>query len=250
MGDEASVRQAVARVMDAFGGLDFAVNNAGIPSHNRVLTDMTLQEWEHVLRVNVIGPWLCMKYELPALQRRGGGAIVNVASNSGLYAIPAAPAYVASKHGVVGLSKVAVGYGPDNIRVNALCPALTKTAMFDGVVARAGTQMVAQQEAVPAAQAGGVRRGRRRRGVAVLAGGHLRHHELGHLILHGDTNPGDITQRAQSSQRRRLPTADSNLSLLKQSQTRALRSSARRQASALLAQGTHSTCPLAAPPAA
>ncbi|MCW8216564.1 SDR family NAD(P)-dependent oxidoreductase [Streptomyces griseolus] len=148
IGDEASVRQAVARVMDAFGGLDFAVNNAGIPSHNRVLTDMTLQEWEHVLRVNVIGTWLCMKYELPALQRRGGGAIVNVASNSGLYAIPAAPAYVASKHGVVGLSKVAVGYGPDNIRVNALCPALTKTAMFDGVVARAGTQMVAQQEAV------------------------------------------------------------------------------------------------------
>ncbi|MFJ2226628.1 SDR family oxidoreductase [Streptomyces halstedii] len=138
----------MARVMDAFGGLDFAVDNAGIPSHNRILTDMTLQEWEHVLRVNVIGTWLCMKYELPALQRRGGGAIVNVASNGGLYAIPAAPAYVASKHGVVGLSKVTVGYGPDNIRVIALCPALTKTAMFDGVVARAGTQMVAQQEAV------------------------------------------------------------------------------------------------------
>ncbi|MFE2378574.1 SDR family NAD(P)-dependent oxidoreductase [Streptomyces sp. NPDC059398] len=149
IGDEASVRQAVARVVDAFGGLDFAVNSAGVPSHNRVLTDMTLQEWEHVLRVNVIGTWLCMKYELPALQQRGGGAIVNVASNGGLYAIPAAPAYVAGKHGVVGLSKVAaVDYGPDNIRVNALCPALTKTAMFDDVVARVGTQMVAQQEAV------------------------------------------------------------------------------------------------------
>lgn len=149
IGDEQSVQRAVARVVALFGGLDFAVNNAGVPSHNRELTDMTVQEWERVLRVNVIGTWLCMKYELPVMKQRGGGAIVNVASNGGLYAIPSAPAYVAGKHGVVGLSKVAaVDYGPDNIRVNALCPALTKTAMFDGVVASAGAQMVEQQAAV------------------------------------------------------------------------------------------------------
>lgn len=148
IGDEQSVARAVTQVVAMFGGLDFAVNNAGIPSHNRILTEMSVQEWEHVLRVNVIGTWLCMKYELPAIRQRGGGAIVNVASNGGLYAIPSAPAYVASKHGVVGLSKVAaVDYGPDNIRVNALCPALTKTAMFDGVAASAGAQMADQQAA-------------------------------------------------------------------------------------------------------
>jgi NAD(P)-dependent dehydrogenase (short-subunit alcohol dehydrogenase family) len=148
IGDEQSVERAVTQVVAMFGGLDFAVNNAGIPSHNRILTEMSVQEWEHVLRVNVIGTWLCMKYELPAIRQRGGGAIINVASNGGLYAIPSAPAYVASKHGVVGLSKVAaVDYGPDNIRVNALCPALTKTAMFDGVAASAGAQMADQQAA-------------------------------------------------------------------------------------------------------
>ncbi|MEU5834918.1 glucose 1-dehydrogenase [Streptomyces diacarni] len=147
--DEQSVQRAVTQVVATFGGLDFAVNNAGIPSHDRVLTEMSVQEWERVLRVNLIGTWLCLKYELPVMKQHGGGAIVNVASNGGLYAIPSAPAYVAGKHGVVGLSKVAaVDYGPGDIRVNALCPALTKTAMFDGVVASAGAQMAEQQAAV------------------------------------------------------------------------------------------------------
>ncbi|MGW0819346.1 SDR family NAD(P)-dependent oxidoreductase [Streptomyces viridiviolaceus] len=149
IGDEQSVQRAVTQVVATFGGLDFAVNNAGITSHDRILTEMLVQEWERVLRVNLIGTWLCMKHELPVMKQHGGGAIVNVASNGGLYAIPSAPAYVASKHGVVGLSKVAaVDYGPDNIRVNALCPALTKTAMFDGVVASAGARMAEQQAAV------------------------------------------------------------------------------------------------------
>ncbi|MEU4969052.1 SDR family NAD(P)-dependent oxidoreductase [Streptomyces smyrnaeus] len=149
IGDEQSVQRAVAQVMATFGGLDFAVNNAGIPSYDRDLTEMSIREWERVLRVNLIGTWLCMKYELPVIKQHGGGAIVNVASNGGLYAIHGAPAYVASKHGVVGLSKVAaMDHGPDNIRVNALCPALTKTAMFDGVVASAGAQMAEQQAAV------------------------------------------------------------------------------------------------------
>ncbi|GHB70263.1 short chain dehydrogenase [Streptomyces viridiviolaceus] len=149
IGDEQSVQRAVTQVVATFGGLDFAVNSAGVPSYDRVLTEMSVQEWERVLRVNLIGTWLCLKYELPVMKQHGGGAIVNVASNGGLYAIPGAPAYVASKHGVVGLSKVAaVDYGPDNIRVNALCPALTKTAMFDGVVASAGSRMAEQQAAV------------------------------------------------------------------------------------------------------
>lgn len=147
IGDEQSVKQALARVVDTYGGLDFAFNNAAVPSTNRELTDLTLGEWEHVLRVNLTGTFLCMKYELPALQRRGGGAIVNTASNGGLYAIPRASAYVASKHGIVGLSKVAaVDYASANIRVNSLCPALTLTAMYQSVAA--GTDMTATQEAL------------------------------------------------------------------------------------------------------
>ncbi|CAK7286079.1 SDR family NAD(P)-dependent oxidoreductase [Streptomyces sp. RM1] len=145
--DERSVRAAVERTVAAFGGLDFAVNNAGMASHHRRLDQMTPDEFERVVSVNLTGTFLCMKYELPVLRGRGGGAIVNIASNGGLYAIPTAPAYVAAKHGVVGLTKVtAVDYAPDGIRVNAVCPGPTRTPGFEEVAA--GTDMIARQAAV------------------------------------------------------------------------------------------------------
>ncbi|MFD7923591.1 SDR family NAD(P)-dependent oxidoreductase [Streptomyces sp. NPDC059740] len=144
--DEDAVRAAVERTVETCGGLDFAVNNAGLASHHRQLDEMSLEEFERVAHVNLGGTFLCMKYELPALRNRGGGAIVNVASNGGLYAIPTAPAYVAAKHGVVGLTKVAaVDYAPRRIRVNAVCPGPTRTPGFERVAA--GTDMIAMQEA-------------------------------------------------------------------------------------------------------
>ncbi|MFE2444008.1 SDR family NAD(P)-dependent oxidoreductase [Streptomyces melanosporofaciens] len=147
IGDEGSVRAAVERTVAEYGGLDFAVNNAGLASHHRQLEQMTLDEFERVVHVNLAGTFLCMKYELPALRSRQGGAIVNIASNGGLYAIPTAPAYVAAKHGIVGLTKVAaVDYAPDRIRVNAVCPGPTRTPGFERVAA--GTDMIAMQEAI------------------------------------------------------------------------------------------------------
>ncbi|MFB9834117.1 SDR family NAD(P)-dependent oxidoreductase [Actinoallomurus acaciae] len=142
--DEHSVRAAVERTVTAYGGLDLAVNNAGVASHRR-LDQMTLGEFERVVRVNLAGTFLCMKYELPLL--KGGGAIVNIASNGGLYAIPHAPAYVAAKHGIVGLTKVAaVDYAPDGIRVNAVCPGPTRTGGFERWAG--DTDMIARQEAI------------------------------------------------------------------------------------------------------
>ncbi len=142
--EEASVRAGIERTVAAYGGLDFAVNNAGLASHHRRLDEMTLDEFQRVIGVNLAGTFLCMKYELPLLA--GGGAIVNVASNGGLYAIPTAPAYVAAKHGIVGLTKVAaVDYADRGIRINAVCPGPTLTPGFEQVAA--GTDMIARQAA-------------------------------------------------------------------------------------------------------
>jgi NAD(P)-dependent dehydrogenase (short-subunit alcohol dehydrogenase family) len=144
--DERSIREAVEAVDEAIG-LDFAVNNAGIGAPPTRLTDLSLDDWQHILDVDLTGTFLCMRPELEAMQRRGGGAIVNVASAGGLNVIPRMSSYVAAKHGVVGLSKVtAVDYAADNIRVNALCPSLTLTPAYEAL--SAGTEMTAQQEAM------------------------------------------------------------------------------------------------------
>ncbi|TVT62620.1 SDR family oxidoreductase [Amycolatopsis rhizosphaerae] len=143
--DERSVRAAIERVSTEYGGLDFAVNNAGLSSR-RKLDELTPDEFDRVVRVNLAGTFLCMKYELPLLRKRGG-AIVNIASNGGLYAIGQAPAYVAAKHGVVGLTKVAaVDYAPEGVRVNAVCPGPTRTPGFEKWAG--DTDMIVRQEAI------------------------------------------------------------------------------------------------------
>ena|SRR5271166_761794 len=149
VGDEAAVKDAVDRLAETYGGLDFAHNNAGIQGTTKMLAELPFEEWDRVLRVNLAGVFFCMKHELLHMVRRGGGAIVNTSSAAGLYALAGAPAYVASKHGVVGLSKaVAVDYAKHGVRVNCVCPSLTVTPMYDAVVA-AGTDLAAGHAAIP-----------------------------------------------------------------------------------------------------
>lgn len=144
--DEEAVRDALETTVARLGQLDVAVNNAAVQSTGQELVTMTAEAWERVLRINLTGTFFCLKHEVREMLRTGGGAIVNIASNGGLYSIPNAPAYVASKHGVVGLTKVAaVDYGPHRIRVNAVAPSITRTAMFDAVAG--DTDMAARQEA-------------------------------------------------------------------------------------------------------
>jgi len=126
--NEAMVQKAV----DTFGGLDIAVNNAGIGGPAAFTGDYPLDGWQKVIDVNLNGVFYGMRYEIPAMRKRGGGAIVNMSSILGSVAFQTAPAYVAAKHGVIGLTKAAgVEHAGDKIRVNAVGPGFIKTPLID-----------------------------------------------------------------------------------------------------------------------
>ena len=128
---EDQVKRMIETAEQRLGGLDLLVNNAGIEGAVCAIEDYPVDTFDQVLAVNVRGVFLGVKHASPALRRRGGGAIVNIASVAGQMGDPNIVAYVASKHAVIGITRsAAIGLGPHGIRVNAVCPSPVETRMM------------------------------------------------------------------------------------------------------------------------
>jgi NAD(P)-dependent dehydrogenase (short-subunit alcohol dehydrogenase family) len=131
------VEALVKKGVETYGRLDCALNNAGIQGEIRQTAECSEENWNHIIAINLTGVWLCMKHELAYMLSQGSGTIVNTASNFGLVGSQGMPAYSASKHGVLGLTKTAaLEYAKVGIRVNAVCPGPTQTPLVDRILSQ------------------------------------------------------------------------------------------------------------------
>jgi NAD(P)-dependent dehydrogenase (short-subunit alcohol dehydrogenase family) len=156
--DDDAVKAMIAATVDAFGSLDCAFNNAGIAPYQvnaggQKIADVAPEAWRRLIDVNLTGVWLCLRHEVAQMRAQGsGGVIINTASILGLVGSASSSAYVAAKHGVVGLTKTAAAdHAEDNIRVNAVCPGYIETPMTEETMRRRGERILAR---VPMARMG------------------------------------------------------------------------------------------------
>jgi NAD(P)-dependent dehydrogenase (short-subunit alcohol dehydrogenase family) len=147
---ESDVAAATSRVVERHGGVDILVNNAGLMAYFDSLT-MAEADWERVLAVDLKGAWLCAKYAIPVMRARGGGAVVNVSSIHAFMTATGVFPYPVAKAGLVGLTRsLALDFGPDGIRVNAVCPGYVRTKLLDEWFAREVDPAAAERHVVEA----------------------------------------------------------------------------------------------------
>jgi len=128
------VKNLIQATTDKYGRLDYAINNAGISMRPSSTVELDEAEWDRVININLKSVYLCMKYEIPHMQKIGGGVIINMSSLAGFRGKAGTLAYSASKHGVIGMTKTAaLEYAKEGIRINAICPGLTKSGMTAGL---------------------------------------------------------------------------------------------------------------------
>lgn len=153
--DDAQVAAMIDQIIATYGRLDAAFNNAGVMADLAFTADSTLEEFERVTSINLRGVWSCMKHELRHMVAQGSGAIVNCASTGAIAATAGIPAYIASKHGVVGLTRTAgIEYASKGVRVNAVCPGAIDTQIARDVVAGDDKAFEALSKAAPIGRIG------------------------------------------------------------------------------------------------